>query len=467
MAVDINNRIGYQQPSFRGEESQKGGSNPFLPALGTGVLAGGGAYYGLTTPHTEDTFVKRVQDGSLNTKGLTDAQKTQVETLKSELNKTPAATETVASTAVTNTDELVTLETNAKKAARKFNQAKEIADLQLEQTNKMQEIYDKTLTQVTQKPLASGETVETLTAEQTKINKGMAHQATIIADDSASPSVKTAAEEELKKLKAELESIEEKILPDSDLAKKHKEGLIAEAKSDQTKLVDEQKKLATALDEAKATGIKAKEALTKLQDELAKETDAAKKMELQTKVASAKQEFTKATEVAEEISHKHSLAGIQVKNANDIVDGLGDGSLKTKLTVQKLVANVDEKNVKIGTAFANVADESALGKAFNKAVEEYHSATNTSAEAVAKKAGLMDLRNKFLGVTENAKTTTASVVENLPARVKALVTETFNAVKENLPKEKSAGKAGLIALGAAVVTYIGLKMFGGSDKGEA
>ena len=69
--------------------------------------------------------------------------------------------------------------------------------------------------------------------------------------------------------------------------------------------------------------------------------------------------------------------------------------------------------------------------------------------------------------TAKAETVAKSVLESLSEKAKTLVTETFEAVKEDLPKIKNAKKAGLIGAGVALATYIGLKMFGGSDKGEA
>lgn len=467
MTLDVN------RVSFKGNEEQKStGSNPILPAVLLGGAAGGGSYYGLTTPPTEDTFVKRVKDGTLNTDKLDDAQKKQVETLKAELDKTPAATTTDATTPapVSGEDSALTkANAEATEAARKLRHQQEIANLELEQTKKMQETFDKTLTQATQKPLEieKGETVKKLTAEKAKIQKGITHNQGVINNPLASKEVKGLAEKELKELQTKLELIDEKILPDAELDKKRTTSLVEATKAEKTKLLEEQKTAKTAFNEATTAKTNAEKALAKLKAELTKEADATKQAELTTKVAAAEKEVAQATESFAEASHKNNLITKKVNGATSVIEGLEKKTLETKLEAQKLVASLDDKGKAIGTAFTEVAEDGKLNRALNSAIEKVDSLSHNSAEATAKATRLAEARNKLLGITENAKATVTSVVEQLPERVKTLVTEAFEKVKGSLKSERAPGKAALIGAGVALATYIGFKMFGGSDKGEA
>ncbi len=91
MSVEqVNQKVGYQQ-NFRGEESKSNGSNPFLPALGVGALAGGGAYHGLKTSPTEDTFVQSIKDETLKTEKFTEAQSKSISEIKAGLDALPEA----------------------------------------------------------------------------------------------------------------------------------------------------------------------------------------------------------------------------------------------------------------------------------------------------------------------------------------------------------------------------------------
>jgi len=92
MAVEqVNSSVGYQhQPAFKSEEKKSGGS-PLMPPFLTGVVAGVGALYGLTTPPTEDTFVQSIKDGALKTDKFSDAQKASIAEIKTGIDDIPFA----------------------------------------------------------------------------------------------------------------------------------------------------------------------------------------------------------------------------------------------------------------------------------------------------------------------------------------------------------------------------------------
>lgn len=452
--------------SFKGNEEQRSnGSNPILPSVLLGGAAGGGSYYGLTTPPTEDTFVKRIKDGTLKTDDLNDAQKTKVADLKAELDKTPATTTTDATTPAPVAGEnkaLTDAQNEATEAARKLRHQQEIANLELEQTKKMQQVYQASEDVIT--PTKTTVPKKQLTAKKIELEE----LRTILEKKAKNPNLDQAdISNKLKKVNADIREINSQIFTPDELSKANVEDLKKTATEDAKKLLEEQKTANTALGEATTAKTKADTALKKLQAELKRETDTAKQTELTTKIATAEKEVAQATESLAETTHKHKLITRKVKVANSIVEGLQNNTLGSKLTTQKAVASLDDNAKAIGTAFTEVAEDGKLNKALNSALEKVDSLSHNSTEAAAKATRLAEARNKILGITDNAKSTVASVVEQLPDNIKKIVTETFENVKGSLKNERAPGKAALIGAGVAIATYIGFKMFGGSDKGEA
>jgi len=473
MAVEnINNRIGYQ-PSFRGEESSNGGSNPFLPALGAGVLAGGGAYYGLPTPPTQDAFVKSVQDGTpiAYKTPLTPEQQELIDKAKK------AGTSTVADPTVSKGTSVATSEKQLANEVKKlFGGRTEVTqttilghlpvklyerDLRIaeKELNNLQKNFDaatvkheslmadieaaeESLSKDAQASIRNDEIDEkgakVFESEKTRADKDLKS-----AQSAASNAQKEATNAEAEAVKAEkaAKATPEDVKLQRDAASKRK---LADKKQEiyknKTEIVTQKqtyvklKEVEAKTARAKANALKAEGDAAIARDLAGKHpTDTAKKAAAAAAEGQAKTARTAAQQaIKEEVAYKRGH-----------LTTLKTLSKKAKTALETAEKKLNEHTFKIGTKRTklNLAKQAIEGK------------TNITKEVFE-----TELKNGVAKIEATAGTT---------SRATELFNQAFKAVEGQLEKVKNPGKATLIGAGVALLTYFGMKMFGGSDKGEA
>jgi len=466
MAVDIN-KIGYQQPSFRGEESQKSGSNPFLPALGVGALAGGGAYYGLPSPPTQDAFVKSVQDGTpiAYTKPLTKEQQELIDKAKKAGAST--ATTEVAEKATKGKVKAPSEKQVEKQLDELFGKVKEGKDApELAYKRYLHENHKvSTLSDLEAKIKEAKKDVDAQKKAKAKLTPNFATQVSQSEQNLAKAQKMETKFQEY--IDAKKEATKARAGIDKDLA----DGIKVSNKEEQR--VAELEKKVGKLDEklSKATE---KLGITKKQFDDYLES---KKAKITSKVTSAESEINKAVKKAEDAVYNKALKA--AKKTGGTVD---EAAVKAASKAEATAAGEAVRTAKI----AEIAEEQAAKyskKFYTKHAETLQETHDKIVKELAKKEGAIARMEADLGLAKAAKEsgtkiTRASakevlmkeaktVTEAVGSKATGLFEQAFKAVEGQLEKVKNPGKAGLIGLGVALAAYLGLKLAGGSDKGEA